>query len=133
MKKPLTKACAFLAMLILTSAIAHCSTSSKKQNSLGVLNYEDNKNTYLMGEVVDGAEVSYGRHEGIVLRFQPSYTPLLYTKDVLFCGDVSSKFDGLNPNAVFVVTYETEAHESINGVGCHILKHVDLIKEQEIK
>lgn len=114
-----------LLFLLLTAVMimtGHAMTTSQKhKNSLGVIQYEDNPNTYIEGAVTNAALVG----DGINLRIQPRGTYGLFTQELLFCDtdDVVLKFAG--KNGLVVLTYSTVAHRTIQGIGCHDLRSVD--------
>jgi hypothetical protein len=57
---------------------------------------------------------------------QPTGTYQLFTEDVLLCKQPVEMFIGKkNP---MVITYETRAHKTVQGIGCHELKRVDELK-----
>lgn len=100
---------------------------SKKKNSVGFVQYTDNPYTYKAGAVITGFDIE---GKGIVLRIQPTGTYHLFTEDLLFCGDPVEMVEGKH-NPV-VLTYETVAHRTIQGVGCHRLVNVMEIKTENI-
>jgi hypothetical protein len=89
--------------------------------------YQDNPYTYKAGAIttvsrVDGA---------LVVRMQPTGTYALFTEDIMLCdyvngGDIVNAFIGKkNP---MVLTYGTQAHRTVQGVGCHQLVRVDELR-----
>ena len=91
-------------------------TPINRPNSLGVSETYQNPVTYLFGLPKDG-QVLDGRFTNI--RVQPYATPILFDQSTLFCGDVSSMFDGkVGP---VVITYRTQAAGMYQGIGCHEL------------
>ncbi len=111
-------------MLALTS-FAHGTISKKHDNSIGVVQYQSNPYTYFEGSLVSGAIIE----PGVNLRFSPRQTYGLFTQDILFCDydNVAEKFAG--KKGLVVLSYETVAHRTIQGVGCHDLRSVDEVKE----
>ena len=110
---------------------ANCATSAPRHdNSLGVIQYVDNPNTYLFGVIVNQPEnpnrvIMDGRRRlATILTFQPYNTFNLFTEAVTFCGNLTSAFAPVR--GPIVVTYKTVAHEMVNGVACH--EFVDVFK-----
>ena len=104
---------------------AHGAISKKHDNSLGVVQYQSNPFTYFEGSLVSGATID----SAVNLRFSPRQTYGLFTQDILFCDydNVAEKFAG--KKGLVVLSYETVAHRTIQGVGCHDLRSVDEVKE----
>ena len=120
----------FLIPLLAVFAIAvFAHDSQPRRNSLGVLESYRNTNTYLFALPVDG-KVLDGHFTNI--RFKPYAAPILYDESILFCGDVTEKFQGkLGP---LVVTYRTQASGKYEGVGCHELLSVfQVVAPQEVQ
>lgn len=112
-------------MLALLTGFAHGAVGKKHENSLGVIQYQNNPYTYLEASLVSGATID----SGVNLRFQPRGTYGIFTQDILFCDydSVAEKFQG--KRGLLVITYETVAHRMIQEVGCHTLRSVDEVKE----
>jgi hypothetical protein len=113
-------------VVIALVATGHGAISKKpsNDNAFGAVIDFSNPNTYKEGNVVAMAYLE--GDQGIVARIQPVGTYTLFTEDILFCGAPVEQFIGKsNP---IVLTYETKAHRTVQGVGCHVLKHVDEIK-----
>lgn len=128
LKNSLSVLAFLLGLLVFLNINAHCATTSsiKHGNSLGATISQDNPNTYREGAVLAVAYVGSQGHEGLVVRIQPRGTYALFTEDLLICGAPIEKFEGkTNP---MVLVYETVAHSSVEGVGCHQLKIVDEVK-----
>jgi hypothetical protein len=109
----------FLVALV-TILPAHAATT-KRSNSLGVVTYDSNPMVYVAGNVVDVSSIE----SALNLRFQPLATYALYDQNILLCRTdlITTKFQGKhNP---LVLTYERQAHRTVNGVGCHELVRVD--------
>jgi hypothetical protein len=113
-------------VLIGFTGFAHGAVSKKHDNSLGVVQYQSNPYTYFEGSLVSGAIIE----PGVNLRFQPRGTYNLFTQEILFCDydTVSQKFSG--KQGLLVLSYETVAHRTIQGIGCHDLRSVDVVKEE---
>jgi hypothetical protein len=131
------KACGLLLVGILLLAIiamttfARGATTSQHTNSLGAVQYQDNPNTYLAGSVTAVNFVGDPKNYGVVLRIQPIGTYSLFTEDVLFCGDPSDLFAGkIGP---VLLVYETVAHHTVGGLGCHQLAIVHALAEEKIQ
>jgi hypothetical protein len=118
------KVWAMFGFMLLLSVGLNATTTTHK-NSLGTPMYQDNPNSYRVGAVLSVAYVGNGK--GMVVRIQPAGTYSLFTEDVLFCGTEVEQFVGkTNPMAI---TYETQAHSTVEGIGCHRLLRVDSLKE----
>lgn len=107
------------------SSLAHGAISSKHDNSYGAVIYQDNPYTYMYGSIVTGNYVEYKPKLGTNIRFQPYHTFSLFTSEVLFCGDQGPAFNSMT--GPIVVTYETRAHETVGGIGCHALIGVNRV------
>lgn len=114
-------------MLVGLTGFSHGAIATKRGNSLGVVTYQTNPFTYLEGVVTDVAIVD----NAVNLRFQPRGTYGLFTQEVLLCDtkSVIEKFHG--KGNVVVVTYETRAHRTVQGIGCHDLAVVDSVGGQQ--
>ena len=108
-------------LFLLACPVAHGATTSKK-NSLGSVSYQNNPYVYqAVGHILEVHNV-----EGnLSLRVNPLYTYMLYDENVLLCGLPIDKFGKVF--GAFLMTYERQAHRSVNGVGCHELLKVDPI------
>ena len=112
-----------LGMLI---GFGHCTTTSSRSNSIGTVQYQENPFTYKVGSVVGAFEVKNSAPD-MVVRVQPLATYSLFTEDILICGEPVDMLQGKkNP---LVLTYETVAHRTIEGIGCHRLVGIDEVKE----
>lgn len=115
--------CIVLLIVLGMALSAHAGIPTKRhENSLGVLQYFQNPNTYVMGALKDGQILHYGNRYATSIRIQPSYTFGLYTEQLLLCGNLSEQLDFEHP---VIITYKTVAHETISGIGCHELEAVD--------
>ena len=114
-----------LSVMTALTNFAHGAISKKHDNSLGVIQYQSNPLTYFEGSLVSGAVID----RGVNLRFQPRGVYSLFTQEILLCDydNVTEKFEG--KRGLLVLTYETVAHRSIEGIGCHRLVGVDEVKE----
>ena len=112
-------------VLIGFTGFAHGAVGKKHGNSLGVVQYETNPFTYVEGSVSNVSLVG----TGVNLRLQPRGVYSLFTQEILLCDydNVAEKFEG--KHGLMVLTYETVAHRSIEGIGCHRLVGVDEVKE----
>ena len=114
----------FAIVLLVVLGIAlqsgHCSTSAPRHNNgLGVVISQDNIYMYNMGLVTDGAILSNERGEDFTsITFLPFGSPMLDTEQVMLCDNLA---DELNKHGrkVIVLTYERQAHQTYQGVGCH--------------
>lgn len=110
----------FLAMVIGFLTTGHAATTSKQHNGLGVLMYQENPYSYLVIDKVTDIQSVEGN---LSLRVHPMWTYMLFDQNLLFCGLPMEKFRGIT--APFVITYERQAHRSVQGVGCHYVFKVD--------
>jgi len=108
--------------LILLCSMAFASVGKKHDNTLGYVQ-NDNPYTYVAGAITDAALVEEGK--GVTLRVQPLATYQLFTEDILFCPENMNLFE--NKSNPMLLTYETVAHRSVGGIGCHHLVRVDEI------
>jgi hypothetical protein len=128
--KTLTKLLLLVLLLILTllgAKGAFGATSRKSHdNSLGVVMQQTRPFTYLEGHVSNFSNVG----PGVNVRIQPRGMYSLYDESILFCdfGNVAANFQRIK-SGILVLTYETVAHRTIEGIGCHTLVHVDEVKE----
>jgi len=114
-------------MILAGLTLAHGAINVKHHNSLGVVQYEDNPYTYLEGSITDIAVVG-DNYEAVNFRVQPRATYALFTQELLLCNQgVGDLINGKsNP---LVLTYETVAHRTVDGIGCHRLVAVDEVAE----
>ena len=114
-------------LIILAAFVAsgRCAVSKKPNgNSLGVVQYQNNPLTYKEGNIVEAAYVSSDK--AVVIRIQPRGTYGLFTEDILLCSGAAAKLNGKsNP---LVISYQTQSHHLVEGVGCHELMYVDEVK-----
>jgi hypothetical protein len=113
-------------VLIGFAGFAHGAVNKKHDNSLGVVQYQTNPFTYFEGSISNTSLVG----TGVNLRLQPRGVYSLFTQEILLCDydNVAEKFAG--KQGLLVLTYETVAHRSIEGIGCHDLHSVDEVKEE---
>lgn len=117
--------CMVLLFLVMFAiGTGHCSTSSNSKNSLGALTYQDNPFTYTAGSVSEVFVI--GNKRGMVVRIQPLSTYLQFTSDLLFCDLPIDMLE--NKQNPIVLIYETKAHRTIEGIGCHNLVSVREVK-----
>ena len=106
--------------LILAAIPSHCAVSAPRHdNGLGVVTAQDNIYMYNMGLVTGGAILSNERGEDFTsITFLPFGSPMLDTEQVMLCDNLA---DELNKHGrkVVVLTYERQAHQAYQGVGCH--------------
>ena len=111
-------------LMILVALTAHAAVSKKPQgNSLGFLQYAENPYIYVEGEVHAAVYVS---KNALVVRIQPRGTYSLYTEDLLFCPGAAEVL--ATKSSPVVLVYERIAHQTVEGLGCHVLKYADEIK-----
>jgi len=121
---------AFLVAIGICS-IAHCTTSSKHTNSLGVVMQQTNPNSYIAGNVTNVEFAGKPENYGMVVRVQPLKSYTLYTEELFLCGDPSDLFAGhSNP---MVLVYETLSHHMVEDIGCHELKAVRDVLPERLK
>ena len=108
---------------------AHCTTvasQKNRSNAFGAVIYQRNPNSYLAGSVTEVFDIE--NEKGLVVRVQPISTYAQFTDDILFCGFPVDMLQGKeNP---MVLVWETTAHRTVNGVGCHRLVSVQEIKSR---
>lgn len=97
-------------------SIGHCAPTSNRPNSIGADKLYVNPYSYRLALPIDG-QVLEGKYTNI--RFWPYATPELYDETILFCGDVTSFFDGKSHPVV--MTYRTQASHMYKGIPCHDL------------
>ena len=124
--KTSTKILLIVLLLVLTLMAAKGAfgaVGKKHTDGIGILMLQDNPNMYLAGRVIDVSPVG----DGVNLRFQPRGTYGLFSESVLLC-DIRDAVEQFHDKGdVVVLTYERQAHRTIEGVGCHDLKFVDKI------
>jgi hypothetical protein len=108
------------------TAFAHGAVGKKHDNSLGVIQYQTNPFSYVEGSISNVSLVGTGTN----LRLQPRGVYSLFSQEILLCDydKVAEKFAG--KHGLMVLTYETVAHRTIQGIGCHDLRSVDEVKEE---
>jgi hypothetical protein len=118
----LIAALSFLVLAAVLIATGHASTTQNHSNSLGVSEIYTNPNRYLLALPVEGQIL-----EGYTnIRFKPYATYALYDETVLFCGDVTSFFEG--KQGVLVITYRARSSRMYKGIGCHEMISVFALK-----
>jgi len=105
-----------LVALAFATAVADAELAPNRKNTLGVSEVYQGRYSYLIALPKDG-QVLEGKYTNI--RFWPLGEPELYDVSVLFCGDVTEKFNG--KLGVLAVAYETRAHAMYKQVSCHEL------------
>lgn len=127
--------CMVAIALVWCSVMALGSSTTGKQcwlpegckNSVATPVYDHNPYTYAVGNVIAVAYVD----GALVLRMQPLATFSLYTEELLLCGQPVEMFQGkANP---MVLTYTTQAHRTVQSLGCHELKRVDELKGETLQ
>jgi hypothetical protein len=123
-KKPAAKSIlwAFALIVLTLVALGHCATTSRK-NSLGTVSYDANPYMYLAGSLAPTADSVTNIDGNLNLRIKPLGTYMLFDESVLICGLPIDKFTGMAEP--FVLTYERQAHRTVQGIGCHDLLRVD--------
>ena len=116
----------FLTIAAILIATGHASTTQPRPNTLGVAQFYDNPYTYLLALPVDG-QVLEGKYTNI--RFQPYGAAAFYDVSILFCGDVTGKFNG--KQGPVVLTYRIQVSHAYRGVACHELLSVFEIPMKE--
>ena len=109
--------CIILGLFAVTTAEGHCAVG--RVNSLGVEIMADNPNVYIFGSIVDGTVLGNGHKQATNIRFNPARTPMLYSENVLFCGNQAEKFSN-QPGPVIVI-YRRAAPALYEGIACHQL------------
>lgn len=113
--------CFIVAALLL--ATSQAAISRKQPNSLGVVIFDDNPNTYMFGLPVDGVVVNCSKNEVCTnISFRPYNTDMLHTESVLFCGNEVESFKG--KHGALVVTYRRQGTRNYKGISCHDLQSV---------
>lgn len=118
------------ALIFLGVATGHCTPSGPHTNSLGVIMVQDNPYTYKEGAIKGGAVVQDDHHSAINLVIQPSHMYMLFSEQILLCADDPEKFANIPMSSPVVITYETVAHTTIAGVGCHELIGIDIVADK---
>lgn len=119
-----------IAALCLLVYPAHGAVSTKHGSSLGIPMYDENPLMYLAGSLATDKAVT--EIDGnLNLRIKPLGTYMLFDEAVLLCGMPVDMFQGITEP--FVLTYERTAHRSVQGIGCHVLVHVNSLKEEKLK
>jgi hypothetical protein len=116
-------------LLFFGLALAHCSTTSSRKNSLGTVAYDANPYIYLAGSLTATSDSVAEVDGNLNLRINPLGTYLLYDESILLCGLPIAKFEGIQQP--FVLTYERRAHRSVQGVACHELISVNHLIEKK--
>jgi hypothetical protein len=113
-------------------SLGHCATTSNRKNSLGTVSYDHNPLMYLAGSLTQTSDAVSNIDGNLNLRINPLGTYMLYDESVLFCGLPVDKFQGVSEP--FVMTYERQAHRTVQGIGCHNLLLVNhVVIEQRLK
>lgn len=112
------------AFILAVAYYAPAAVSKKHGDSIGVVMYQTNPNSYIEGSVADVALVG----KGVNIRIQPRGSYGLFSEDILFCDlkEVTGLFSGKTGPVVLV--YETVTHRTIEDIGCHELRVVDQVK-----
>lgn len=113
----------FLVIAAVLIGTGHAETSRPRPNSLGVSEVYQNQFSYIIALPIDG-QIIDGKFTNV--RLWPVGTPELYDTTLLFCGDVTDKFEG--KKGVLALTYETRAHAMHKSIGCHELLMVNEVK-----
>ncbi len=102
-------------------------TTTKNQNSLGVVISPINPNIAIVGSLVSGemVEDADGR-QGTSIRIHPVDVYSFYDEGIVFCGDESARVtnDGHLLKGDLVFIYRREAPRLIEGVPCFTLRAV---------
>jgi hypothetical protein len=109
---------AFLILAAVMIVTGHASITKERPNTLGVAQFYDNPFTYLFALPIEGKYVD----GNLNVRFQPYASADLFDESVLFCGDVSDKFEG--KKGPLVITYRIQASHMVQSIGCHELLSV---------
>ena len=99
-------------------------TTTKHDNSIGTVQYQDNPLTYKAGMV----SVSGLVDDAVVIRIQPLATYSLFTEDVLLCEGAKLEPMFAGKHNPLVLTYKTRASRLVQSLGCHDLIRVDEMK-----
>src|SRR5260370_9966678 len=104
------------ALLACPLNFAHASTTSKTQNSLGTVSYDTNPLMYTAGFLTKTSDAVTEVDGNLNLRINPLGTYMLFDEAILFCGMPIEKFRGVEEP--FVLTYERQAHRTVQAIGC---------------
>jgi hypothetical protein len=117
-----------LVTILVLCGRGHCMTTSKHQDRISVIVEQTNPNSFIAGSVTNVEFAGNPENYGMVVRVQPLKSYILYTEDILLCGNPSDEFAGhRNP---MVLVYETQSHHMVEGIGCHELRAVrDVVPE----
>jgi hypothetical protein len=117
-----------IATFLLLSQLGHCSSVENRPNSLGVAQVYESPYTYTVGSPV---KVDLFEEKGQYytnVAFKPFGTSMLNTQVLLFCG---SQEDFFTDSQLRAVIYRINATRKYEGIGCHDLLRVLLIKEEK--
>src|ERR1051326_4673854 len=112
-------------MLILSSSFPAFSSefsSAANDSSTQFAAYKINPYQYLYGNVVKATVVRSGRQSFTTVEVKPVRTYLMFSQDVIFCGDQRDKFDATALSPV-VLVYSRVMHNR----GCFELVLVDVV------
>jgi hypothetical protein len=117
----------FFGLMLLLVALGGLGNSEARDTLPGpqtpALSEYTNPNTYCFGTITEGAILQDGHYEdakyATVLIVAPFNTPLVYTENIVLCGDLSAQLKTMG--GPVVMTYSTKAHQTFKGVGCHNL------------
>ena len=118
-----------LLVVLVWAGAAQGSTTSKRSNSLNFIPYASNPLMYQAANLADRPDAVTNIDGNLNLSIKPVGTSLLYDESVLFCGLPIYKFQGVG--VPFLLTYERQAHHTVQGGGCHNLIRVDTILMQK--
>ena len=91
--------------------------------------YDQPPLSYIYGSVVEESLIRDGKGKYATnITFQPRYVSKLFTRSLLFCGNRTDVFEGVQ--GPVVVTYERIAHKLIREVPCFDLLNVDPVEPQ---
>ncbi len=83
--------------------------------------------SYIYGSVVDKNLIRDARGKYATnITFQPRYASESFTQNVLFCGNLADRFNGVE--GPVVVTYGRIAHKMVKAVPCFDLLNVDRVE-----
>jgi hypothetical protein len=121
----------FLVLFGILVQQGHCATStSRRDNSLGVVIEYANPMMYNFGIIADAAIVRTNKRVATNLKFQPYGTFELYTEQVMLCGLPTDELINKASGPVILV-YKRQAHEAVDGVACHDLEGVFSVGDQQ--
>src|ERR1700676_1887334 len=111
-------------LLMLMMGVGHCATSAPRRgdNEFGAVIEYTNPLVYNLGVIKDAKIVRKDAHIGTRLMFQPFGTFTLYTEQVLLCGQPTDELINAASKGPIVLAYKRQAHEAVDGIGCHELK-----------